>query len=371
MSISKLDGYKQPLNFTADVDFLKEVIADEDVNVSGTITGSGWNTDITDKNNEWTGTNDMTGATINVNTTTLPDYLNGDDSRCLSYKQETDTYFSGYDPTPDDNEWATQPTFSGAITLPDKTGTAMTDWDDNVFLSYNNMDTATSQSIPFPFPTDSGFIFSGDNVFNVLPKLGVTVVPTADNDAVDKQYVDSILNVADGTLTLNFTSTGTFKLDFTDATLDGTLGHYIKAEMCCWSASTLLSGPNACSTGAYASASIGNGAYSLNNIVIQVGKKNSGYWDKINDKWYNYAGSSYIKNAQGYIVGCLGGFTDNDSTGNFQAGKGLFEAGDFGMDGAKNTSGTTASIPFNNGTQGTQNGNGYCKLVLHFCKDNF
>lgn len=295
MSARKIINLAQPLVLNGEVDFLRDLSC-RDVQVSGTITGGGITDDILGDDNTFTGKNDFS------NTLTTSDITDPIGNKMLR-KDKLDALAAAYTSVDLDNAWG-RAAFSNAVNNPtipaNSAGHILAD---NVISSLGDLNEYISQT---QNPLDKDNTFTGENDFIAGESKIVTAVSTIDDQAVSKQYVDGVIEIAGKTLTFSFNTPGSHKI----TPPPQPIGTIVKIDI-------LMYGAGATGGGlsyypAFNSFSIGDGNDNIPSFVLWVGEAQTGLpllsayasADVLpNNTYLTYAGK--------VMGGCRGTYTDD------------------------------------------------------------
>lgn len=284
MSLAGFQNYTQPLVLNGETTIKRDLNC-KNIYVSGTITGSGIDTNILGTNNAWTGTNDCQNV---VSYTGSASVLATD----LIQKENVDTGVANYNPLVTNNEWTEIATFSNLIPPvvptfgPGLAPASLYSFDSLQNYKVNEPSTILDNVNTF---TGTNNFFNSMQVNNINPSL---VIPTLPNQAVTKAYVNALIQRAGGTTTFTIATPGPYS--FTNISKNNI------RKIDYW----LFGGACAGFSGAVVSGTIGNGGGSNGSLLLNIGDIASSF---VKFTSPITATSTTSLSVSGQIVGAAGG----------------------------------------------------------------
>jgi len=209
MSAETLKDYPFELTFNGPVNVAGSCNVAKDLNVSGTITGTGIGTDVLASNNTWSGTNQFTNDCAILN----PDAWEGNK---IATATDTDDALADTNTNflTSEHTWTGVNTFAALPTGFSSGITNITNAD--ALTTYEDMEAIINDQLSGGV-ADKNNIWTGDNAFNETsganaPIAGAGLIPTDDNQAVTKDYVDLKVEGSSKTITYWFDTPGTYTI---------------------------------------------------------------------------------------------------------------------------------------------------------------
>jgi len=354
MSIKNLLDGRDKTSFTIDatVEFINNVIIDDDLTISGTLTGNGYTNNTLLNDNVWTGSNEFQGV-VEIG---AGDGTSNNNDNEIQTKADVDAMVGANSVLTTDNTFPLLQTFQAEVQVPESGA----DIGDNVLINKNDFDTYITTNLQLPNEAEEN-TFTGTNTFTNA--IISNSEGTDDYQAVSKEYIDTAILLGGKCVSNTFDTPGTYYHSIPDYDI-GTL---VKLDIICWSG-----GLNGHCSGAMSTLSVGDMNDLLSSLEIKVGdveETSNTYTGASGSELLSVPSTSYVKYGGAYLNICWGAYRKDNQDGTYTntPGSAYRPSGQDAFSGFY-VDGVSADHPFYNATKGygETTSSGYITIISHY-----